>query len=138
MLRRTAVIALALALTSPVLATPAWAQDKTRTERVQFAKGASAKTIKGSVKGYDAVDYVVGLRAGQTLSVDLKTSNGSNYFNVTPAGADAAIFVGSTSGGSFKGVVPNTGDYKVQVYLMRNAARRGESANYTLTIGAKG
>jgi hypothetical protein len=27
-----------------------------------------------------------------------------------------------------------TGDYRIQVYLMRNAARRGESADYILTI----
>lgn len=133
MLRRTAVVGLAL-----LLATPALAQDKTRTERMQFAKGASAKAIKGSVKGYDGVNYVVGLRAGQTLKVDMKTSNASSYFNVTAPGADSAMFIGSTSGGSFKGVVPKTGDYTIHVYLMRNAARRGETANYTLTVGATG
>ena len=131
MLRRTAVLALALLLASPALA-----QDKARTERVQFAKGASSKAIKGAVKGYDGVDYVVGLR--QTLKVDMKTSNASSYFNVTAPGADSALFIGSTSGGSFKGVVPKTGDYTIQVYLMRNAARRGETANYTLAVGATG
>ena len=30
-----------------------------------------------------------------------------------------------------------SGDYKVSVYLMRNAARRGESAKYTLTVAVK-
>ena len=132
MLRRAAVIALALAF-----AAPAFAQTEARTERVEFAKGASSKAIKGSVKGYASTNYVVGLRAGQTLSVDLKTRNLSNYFNVMGPGADTAAFVGSTSGGSYKAVVPKAGDYTVQVYLMRNAARRGEVANYTLTIGAK-
>jgi hypothetical protein len=119
------------------LTVPAAAQQGPRTERVQFAPGATAKAISGSIKGYAAVDYIVGAKAGQTLSVKLKTSNASNYFNVTAPGADAALFVGSTSGGEYTGVLPSSGDYKVSVYLMRNAARRGESAKYTLTVGVK-
>ena len=119
------------------LAVPAAAQQGPRTARVQFAPGASAKAVSGSIKGYGAVDYLVSAKAGQTLSVKLKTSNASNYFNVTGPGADAALFVGSTSGGDYSGVLPASGDYKVSVYLMRNAARRGESAKYTLTVAVK-
>ena len=48
------------------------------------------------------------------------------------------MFVGSTSGGSFTGVLPADGDYMVRVYLMRAAARRDESSDYTLTIGVTG
>jgi len=118
------------------VAAPALAQD-IRTERVAFAKGTSSKAIKGSIKGYAAVNYKVGVAVGQTLSVDLKTSNASSYFNITAPGADAALFVGSTSGDSAKVKIPSSGDYTVQVYLMRNAARRGETASYTLTIAAK-
>jgi hypothetical protein len=35
-------------------------------------------------------------------------------------------------------VLPTDGDYVVRVYLMRPAARRGESSSYTLTVGASG
>ena len=38
------------------------------------------------------------------------------------------MFVGSTSGNRFSGVLPTDGDYAIRVYLMRNAARRNESA----------
>lgn len=108
-----------------------------RTETVHFAKGTSSKTIKGSIKGYASVNYKVGVAAGQTLKVDLKTSNASSYFNIAAPGADAAMFVGSTSGSSAAVKIPSSGDYTVQVYLMRNAARRNETASYTLTIAAK-
>jgi hypothetical protein len=47
------------------------------------------------------------------------------------------MFVGDT-GGDYSGVLPADGDYVVRVYLMRPAARRGESSNYTVTIGASG
>ena len=129
-------IAVALASMALVMATAAHAQ--IRTERVQFAKGASSKTITGSIKGDASVDYVVGARAGQTMSVSLKPGNPSNYFNVLPPGSDTALFVGSSSGNTYSGRLPANGDYRVRVYLMRNAARRNEAANYTLTIGVTG
>jgi hypothetical protein len=44
------------------------------------------------------------------------------------------MFIGSTSGKQFEGMLPASGDYKVRVYLMRNAARRDEVANYRLEM----
>jgi hypothetical protein len=124
------VIALTVLLAGA--AAPADAQD--RVERIQFAKGAHSKAIRGRVVGSNGVAYVVAARAGQTVTADLSTSNGSNYFNITAAGSDEALFIGSTSGNSYRGTIPVTGDYRIQVYLMRNAARRHEVAKYTLTV----
>ena len=133
---KSAAFALAAALTA-VMALPAAAQDHSRTERVQFARGASSATLHGNVHGYDTVDYVLGARGGQTLNVRLQPTNASAYFNITKQGADEALFVGSTSVNSFTGRLPSNGDYVVRVYLMRNAARRDEHANYTLTVGVR-
>lgn len=133
---RPAAFAL-VAIMTAVMALPAGAQDHSRTERVQFARGASSATLHGNLHGYDTVDYVLGARAGQTLSVRLQPTKASAYFNVTKQGADEALFVGSTSGNQFTGRLPANGDYVVRVYLMRNAARRDEHANYTLSIGIR-
>jgi hypothetical protein len=109
------------------------------TKRISFATGASSATAKGTIKGDRFVDYVLRAGAGQTMSVTMKTSNGANYFNVLPPGShDVAIFVGSTSGNEWTGVLPAAGDYTIRVYLMRSAARRNESASYTLTVGVTG
>lgn len=109
-----------------------------RQEKVQFAKGASSAVIKGQLKGDAMVDYLVRAAAGQTLSVKLQKTNAQNYFNVMPPGSTgSAMFVGD-SGENYSGVLPADGDYIVRVYLMRPAARRGESSNYTLTVGASG
>lgn len=109
-----------------------------RTERVTFQKGASSATIKGQLKGSLSVDYVVRASAGQTLAVGLKKSNLSNYFNVLPPGsADAAMYVGQT-GEDFTGMLPADGDYTIRVYLMRSAARRNETSDYTLTVRVTG
>lgn len=110
-----------------------------KTRAVQFAKGHSSVTIKGKIKGYEAIDYTLRAKAGQTLSVTLKTGNGANYFNVLPPGRnDAAIYVGSTGGNEWTGALPADGEYKLRVYLMRSAARRNETASYTLTVGITG
>jgi hypothetical protein len=109
------------------------------TRAVQFAKGKSSATIKGSLKGEQTIDYTLRAKAGQTMSVKLATKNGANYFNVLPPGSnDEAIFVGSSGGNEWTGALPADGEYKVRVYLMRSAARRGETANYTLTVGITG
>jgi hypothetical protein len=114
------------------------AEQSTRTERVQFKKGSTSAVIKGQVKGSGDVDYLVRAGAGQTITVSLRVSNRSNYFNVLPPGSkDVAMYVGQT-GEDFKGVLPADGDYMIRVYLIRAAARRNESSRYTLTVSVTG
>jgi len=133
------VVATAVVLTlAQILAGVAAADSGIRREKVQFAMGASSAAIKGQLKGDAMVDYVVRAAAGQTLSVQLQKTNAQNYFNVMPPGSTgSAMFVGD-SGENYSGVLPADGDYVVRVYLMRPAARRGESSSYTLTVGASG
>lgn len=132
-----AAAALTVSAATVPFATDARAQTA-KPERVQFAKGKSAKTIKGTLKGDQSRLFVVNLRAGQTMTVKLAASNGSTYFNVTAPGAQQAMFIGSTSGNTMQEVIPSSGDYTIDLYLMRNAARRGEATNFTITIGATG
>jgi hypothetical protein len=106
---------------------------------VHFAKGASSVALKGTLKGDRTVDYKIRAKAGQTMNVALKTSNGANYFNVLPPGsADAASYNSSMGDNAWTGVLPADGEYTIRVYLMRSAARRNETANYTLTVGVTG
>ncbi len=109
----------------------------TRTETIRFARGATSAVRQGTITGYQSVTYLVDLRAGQMLDVDMRTSNRSSYFNITAPGADTALCVGSNSAGNgYRGRTRVSGTYRVEVYIMRNAARRGESARYTLTVAA--
>ncbi|MET0848212.1 MAG: hypothetical protein ABWY46_18665, partial [Pseudomonas sp.] len=105
-----------------------------RVEQVPFDKGNNAVEIKQSIQGRLTAQYRVSAKAGQILTVDLKPSNTSAYFNITAKGADSALFNGSIMGNHFMGPLPADGEYTVQVYLMRNAARRNEVANYNLSL----
>jgi hypothetical protein len=109
-----------------------------RQETVRFPAGAAETTLKGRVQGDRTVDYRVRASAGQTLSVRMQETNPQNYFNVLPPGSKGeAMFVGQ-DGGDFRGMVPADGDYTVRVYLMRAAARRNETSDYTLTVAVTG
>jgi hypothetical protein len=123
------LIAGLLALALPALA-------DIQTQPVQFKKGSSEASIKGSLKGDTTIDYVLRAKAGQTMHVLLTASNSSTYFNVLPPGSDGeAIFIGSSEANEWTGVLPSSGEYKVRTYLMRNAARRNERSDYSLVIG---
>lgn len=106
-----------------------------RQEQIQFEEGKSDTTITGKIKGDWMVDYQLRASARQSMVAIFKPSNRSAYFNVLPPGSDVAIFVGSMSGNRFDAELPTDGVYTIRVYLMRNAARRNETANYTLEVG---
>lgn len=135
-MRRNCAPFLLLALAT--FAAPVVAQESVRTETMQFARGASSATIRGNIRGYDAVDYRIGARAGQTLTVSMRVDNKSAYFNVLPPRSPTALFNGSISGNRYSGRLTESGDFRVRVYLMRNAARRGERASFSLTVGVTG
>jgi hypothetical protein len=116
--------------------TPAFA-DGIKRERVKFEPGASETTLEARIKGDDSFEYTLGAKAGQVMTITFKADNRFAFFNLLPPGGEGALFVGSgvADPGSYTGTLPADGDYVVQVYLMRNAARRNEVANYTITIG---
>jgi len=109
-----------------------------RHEQIQFAKNTSGTILTGKLKGDQIVDYLLCATAGQSMVAILKPSNLSAYFNVLPPGSDVAIFVGATSGNRFEGQLPADGEYTIRVYPMRNAARRDQTANYTLEVSLAG
>lgn len=114
-----------------LMAAPAWPDDMSRSLR--FAPGKSSAVLSGVITGYDTATYFLDINGGQRLLVSMSASNGQNYFNVTGA-AGTALFIGSTSGNSYSGVTRRTGTYRIDVYLMRAAARRGESSRYKLAV----
>lgn len=123
-----AALCLAAMLASPALSQPM------ETRQVRFDAGTSGTVFRDSITGYEGIDYKLGASAGQRMVVDLNTSNLSNYFNIMAPGADSALFVGASDGTHFDGILPANGEYTIRVFLMRNAARREETADYSLSI----
>ena len=124
----------AAVLAATLLAVPMAAQDKVVTHQVHFKKGTNGATMKANVKGYDTVQYKLGAKAGQKMHVSIDSKHAN--FNVYAPGkglGDQGLFMGEP-GISYNGVLPQSGTYTIAVYLMRNEARRGTKAPFTLHV----
>lgn len=139
MVRTSKSLILCFALVLPVAGTALAQPAAIRTERLSIPKGNTSIVVDGQIRGYQIVDYLLNVRAGQSLNISLGTRHGATYFNVIEPGAgDVGIHTGSVAGNQFEGVAARSGDYRIRVYMMRSAARRGERATYRLEAVASG
>lgn len=116
---------------------PAPAAAPVKARRIQFAKGRSSGTVRGTVHGYDGVRYVLRAKAGQTLTPAVR---GNVYLNVyapgtTPETAEAIY--NSSSDGLHAVNLPEDGDYLLLVYQMRSAAREHSKVPFTLNLSVR-
>ncbi|GLP95115.1 hypothetical protein [Paraferrimonas sedimenticola] len=92
--------------------------------------------IEGSVEGYGEQRYLIELNKGDRFQLTLTPTNLSTYFNVyapeTESMKDGAWYIGPTDGNQLDLQVDQSGVYLIQVFLYRNAARRGEESQYRL------
>jgi hypothetical protein len=110
-------------------ANEAMAQTKVR---VRFAKGANSATVKGRVSGYNYVDYIVGAKAGQTMSVAAQSK--SNFLQFVIFDQNMENVEGASGVTDWNGELASSGNYTIRVLLPRAEARRKGTANYNLTI----
>ncbi len=97
-------------------------------QRIQFAPGSTSATVQGSVVPNTTDQYVLQASAGQTLTVQVTTSQGQVVVTIT--GADGTLLVTDYVGNStFSGVLPTTQDYTIGVQAAGQVA-----ANYVLGI----
>lgn len=135
------------AMACALLVNTAQAQDDMRIAQVRFAAGATGTTISDRITGRDSVLYKIGAEAGQTMSISLTSNSTATYFNVYAPGSgpgDQALAVSEMIGpmvpdtNRFSGALPISGEYTVSVYLFRNAARRGDTSEYTIDFSITG
>lgn len=101
-------------------------------QRIRFVRGHSSTTISGRVAGFDTKDYVVGARAGQEMTLRLKSSNPGAYFVIYSINGRATDMNETTE---WSERLSESGDYLIRVFMMRSAARRkGAVASYSLSI----
>jgi hypothetical protein len=130
---RTASVAATLLV---LLSGPAAAQKAERVQ-VELDPGTNRKTFEDRIEGYETFDYIVQGKAGQSLAVVFKSKMWGAYINIYPPGSDTAMHIGGNRGNRFEGILPETGDYRVHVFLMDNAAHLDQIAEFTIefTLG---
>lgn len=113
------------------------AQQAERHVEVKLAEGVTRR-FDDAISDFEAVSYVVSLETGQSLQIALETNHAANCFDIHAPGLEKPIYVGADAGVSHRLVAPAAGDYAIRVFLLRFAARDGQSAQYSLelTLGA--
>jgi len=107
-------------------------------QKVNFLQGSTHTNLTGKFQGYDDVRYRIYAKNGQILKFDINSLGNLAYVNIfapgTKPGKDKALLIGSTVG--FKGelILPADGDYIIQVYQMRNSARKNKTVKYNLDL----
>ncbi|MEI4470139.1 SH3 domain-containing protein [Frigidibacter sp. MR17.24] len=95
---------------------------------------APAVTLEGRLAGPAITDYVFTAGPDEGVAISLAAGNAAAHFNLLRGDDPAALHIGSIAGETFAGALPGPGPYRVRVYLMRSAARRGETSGYRLTV----
>ncbi|MFQ2772381.1 g-type lysozyme inhibitor [Aeromonas caviae] len=128
--------AVTAALLAMMMAASVQAADKVTTVPVHFAKGAHSAKVDGTFSGYDTINYTLGAKEGQTMTVAITGSSNGN-FNVFAPGAipgQAEAMGSGYVGEQWQATLPSSGKYLIQVYQMRASARRGEQVPHTLSV----
>ncbi len=134
---KNAVFSSALSVFAIAVASPAaFAQ---APKQVLLSLGSTAsKTVKGKLVGGQLVDYLVNIRAGQTLALTFAASNSSAGYLVYAASTETAMATSDISGNKATCMMPIDGPARVRLFVNRAAGRRGESTTYTLMVKVTG
>lgn len=107
-------------------------------QKVNFLQGSTSSTLTGKFQGYDDVRYRISAKNGQVLKYNVNSLGNLAYVNIfapgKKPGKDNALLIGSTVGSKGELALPVDGDYIIQVYQMRNSARKHKTVKYNLDV----
>lgn len=124
--RRTNIRAL-LSIAVLLLTTLAAPAQSDRTRRVRFARGRTTTVIKDAVVRGTRDRYILGARAGQTLTVHITSLEDNAVFDIYARGGKR-VLDGAQETTDWTGELPRSGDYVIEV-----GGTRG-NATYTLEV----
>ena len=89
-------------------------------KRISFRRGASSATVSGRIGAKGYLEYVINGRAGQLMTIEIKSGNGGVIVNA-----------GAASGKSFS-IDMTGGDH-----LLSIVNTKGTATTYTLTVAIR-
>lgn len=101
-------------------------------QTLQMNRSLDAVSIQGSVEGWDVQKFRIPAERGQTLRLGLESRNRDVAFNLIHPSTGAVVYDGARSGRRAEVVLKNGGDWIVEVFLTRQAADRGDWADFRL------
>jgi hypothetical protein len=83
-------------------------------QRVYFARGAHGATLRGQVSRDQAILYIVGAKAGQSMTVKLDGDAKTSFDLAGPKDSSGQVMASSET--EWAGKLPDNGDYKIFVF----------------------
>jgi len=117
-----------------IIATAALSDDLVISRDLKRSFGSNSIAVSGVIMGRRIIDYTVRVRAGEVLSATLVSGNPGLAFNVLPPGSNDFAIDGAIGLKTWRGALLTDGEYAIRIYLDRAGARRGESADFRLTV----
>src|SRR5260370_15224401 len=96
------------------LSVHAGAQGTFSEQRVRFPKGHNSATLRSQVSQRKAILYVVGAKAGQTMTVSLDGDTKTRFDLSGPKDKDSQTMANGVT--EWSDTLPDTGDYRVLVF----------------------
>ena len=93
--------------------------------RIQFAPGGTSAIMQGKLEANSKLDYLLNAGADQTLEVTLSPSSG---LTLAIFGADGSTIDSASSNLSFRGVLPKTQDYILEL------ASGSSATDYSMSV----
>lgn len=91
-------------------------------------------SVRGTISGHQAIEYLIDAKTGQSLAVGLRSSNAQAAYRITAPAAPRALHSGHGQQSSYAFTLPRDGTYRLMIYLLEGAASAGESAEFLLDI----
>ncbi|MFB2922202.1 hypothetical protein [Aerosakkonema funiforme] len=100
---------------------------QSRRRRLQFARGSNSTIVKDAVVRGTTDTYLLGARAGQTMTVSVSSMEANVVFDVVAPNRTKL----TEEETRFSGELPATGDYQVVI------GTTGRNGSYTLQVSIK-
>lgn len=108
---------------------------KAEPNRIRFAKGKTAATLSGVLSNDQEMEYVITVRAGQTVRLKVTSKPTGNLFDFRVAGSSFELETDHDSYSEYKFIAPETGDYLI--YVRKRPTERVKKATFFLTVSAR-
>jgi hypothetical protein len=96
-------------------------------QRIRFARGKHSATLRGRVSREKAMLYIVGAKAGQSMTVTLGGDAKTRFDLSGPKDTSGQTMASGET--EWSGTLPADGDYKIFVFTEANA-----TSPFTLTV----
>ena len=100
----------------------------------QTTPHSESAQITATINGHQTIEYLIDAKTGQSLELNVHSSNTQAGYRITAPAAPRALHRGHGQHSRFSVTLPRDGTYRVLIYLLKGAANNGESADFALDI----